>query len=183
MCTCSIFVCRHKNNDMSTLLGHAHTYIPTDRQTHRHTYINQYKHIVIPIHGCICVTYPPFGGGGGGEPGGAGSYIYIYIHFYIYIYIFIFIYIYTYSILLYIVTIYNYQSFFQVVEISGSKVMATSVTRLPLDRKKWHFISMNYPPRRLTCLAGKSPFLIGDTSSNYYCKLFFFDFMFFFWGV
>ena len=64
MCTCSIFVCRHKNNDMSTLLGHAHTYIPTDRQTHRHTYINQYKHIVIPIHGCICVTYPPFGGGG-----------------------------------------------------------------------------------------------------------------------
>ena len=60
---------------MSTLLGHAHTYIPTDRQTHRHTYINQYKHIVIPIHGCICVTYPPFGGGGGGEPGGAGSYI------------------------------------------------------------------------------------------------------------
>ena len=78
MCTCSIFVCRHKNNDMSTLLGHAHTYIPTDRQTHRHTYINQYKHIVIPIHGCICVTYPPFGGGGGGEPGGAGSYIYHY---------------------------------------------------------------------------------------------------------
>ena len=148
MCTCSIFVCRHKNNDMSTLLGHAHTYIPTDRQTdtqayihksiqtysytytwlqmvrppqpthrggagtlcvhvvslcadtktmtcrpcwdthiltyqqtdrqtHRHTYINQYKHLVIPIHGCICVTYPPFGGGGGGEPGGAGSYIYI----------------------------------------------------------------------------------------------------------
>ena len=70
MCTCSIFVCRHKNNDMSTLLGHAHTYIPTDRQTdrqtHRHTYINQYKHIVIPIHGCICVTYPPFGGGVGG---------------------------------------------------------------------------------------------------------------------
>ena len=52
------------------------TYQQTDRQTHRHTYINQYKHIVIPIHGCICVTYPPFGGGGGGEPGGAGSYIY-----------------------------------------------------------------------------------------------------------
>ena len=51
------------------------TYQQTDRQTHRHTYINQYKHIVIPIHGCICVTYPPFGGGGGGEPGGAGSYI------------------------------------------------------------------------------------------------------------
>ena len=52
MCTCSIFVCRHKNNDMSTLLGHAHTYIPTDRQTHRHTYINQYKQIVI-IHKSI----------------------------------------------------------------------------------------------------------------------------------
>ena len=57
---------------------HILTYQQTDRQTHRHTYINQYKHIVIPIHGCICVTYPPFGGGGGGEPGGAGSYIYIY---------------------------------------------------------------------------------------------------------
>ena len=47
------------------------TYQQTDRQTHRHTYINQYKHIVIPIHGCICVTYPPFGGGGwGGTRGG-----------------------------------------------------------------------------------------------------------------
>ena len=58
------------------------TYQQTDRQTHRHTYINQYKHIVIPIHGCICVTYPPFGGGGGGEPGGAGSYIWkVYMHF------------------------------------------------------------------------------------------------------
>ena len=45
---------------------HILTYQQTDRQTHRHTYINQYKHIVIPIHGCICVTYPPFGGGGGG---------------------------------------------------------------------------------------------------------------------
>ena len=55
---------------------HILTYQQTDSQTHRHTYINQYKHIVIPIHGCICVTYPPFGGGGGGgEPGGAGSYI------------------------------------------------------------------------------------------------------------
>ena len=84
MCTCSIFVCRHKNNDMSTLLGHAHTYIPTDRQTdrqtHRHTYINQYKHIVIPIHGCVCVSYPPFGGGGGTR---GGWIIYIYIHSYI----------------------------------------------------------------------------------------------------
>ena len=55
---------------------HILTYQQTDRQTHRHTYINQYKHIVIPIDGCICVTYPPFGGGGGGEPGGPGSYIY-----------------------------------------------------------------------------------------------------------
>ena len=55
---------------------HILTYQQTDSQTHRHTYINQYKHIVIPIHGCICVTYPPFGGGGGGEPGGAGSYIF-----------------------------------------------------------------------------------------------------------
>ena len=84
LCTCSIFVCRHKNNDMSTLLGHAHTYIPTDRQTdrqtHRHTYINQYKHIVIPIHGCICVTYPPFGGGGwGGTRGGWIIYIFKYM--------------------------------------------------------------------------------------------------------
>ena len=60
---------------------HILTYQQTDRQTHRHTYINQYKHLVIPIHGCICVTYPPFGGGGGGEPGGAGSYIYIYPKF------------------------------------------------------------------------------------------------------
>ena len=44
---------------------HILTYQQTDRRTHRHTYINQYKHIVIPIHGCICVTYPPFGGWGG----------------------------------------------------------------------------------------------------------------------
>ena len=58
---------------------HILTYQQTDRQTHRHTYINQYKHIVIPIHGCICVTYPPFGGGVGGTRG-AGSYIYIYIY-------------------------------------------------------------------------------------------------------
>ena len=58
---------------------HILTYQQTDRQTHRHTYINQYKHIVIPIHGCVCVSYPPFGGGGG-EPGGAGSYIHIYTY-------------------------------------------------------------------------------------------------------
>ena len=49
---------------------HILTYQQTDRQTHRHTYINQYKHIGIPIHGCICVTYPPFGGGVGGNQGG-----------------------------------------------------------------------------------------------------------------
>ena len=57
---------------------HILTYQQTDRQTHRHTYINQYKHIVIPIHGCICVTYPPFGGGVGGNQGGL-DHIYIYI--------------------------------------------------------------------------------------------------------
>ena len=33
MCTCSIFVCRHKNNDMSTLLGHVHTYIHTNHKS------------------------------------------------------------------------------------------------------------------------------------------------------
>ena len=65
---------------------HILTYQQTDRQTHRHTYINQYKHIVIPIHGCICVTYPPFGGGGwGGTRGGWIIYIYIYIYLYLYI--------------------------------------------------------------------------------------------------
>ena len=57
---------------------HILTYQQTDRQTHRHTYINQYKHIVIPIHGCICVTYPPFGGGVGGNQGGL-DHIYIYM--------------------------------------------------------------------------------------------------------
>ena len=41
LCTCSIFVCRHKNNDMSTLLGHVHTYIPTDRQTDTQAYIHK----------------------------------------------------------------------------------------------------------------------------------------------
>ena len=58
---------------------HILTYQQTDRQTHRHTYINQYKHIVIPIHGCICVTYPPFGGGVGGNQGGL-DHLYIYHH-------------------------------------------------------------------------------------------------------
>ena len=81
---------------------HILTYQQTDRQTHRHTYINQYKHIVIPIHGCtqayihqsiqtysytytwlhMCDVSPLWGGGGGGEPGGAGSYIYMYIYIY-----------------------------------------------------------------------------------------------------
>ena len=58
---------------------HILTYQQTDRQTHRHTYINQYKHIVIPIHGCICVTYPPFGGGWGGTRG--LDHIYVMIQF------------------------------------------------------------------------------------------------------
>ena len=44
MCTCSIFVCRHKNNDMSTLLGHVHTYIETNHKSIQtnsyHTSIN-----------------------------------------------------------------------------------------------------------------------------------------------
>ena len=77
---------------------HILTYQQTDRQTHRHRYINQYKHIVIPIHGCICVTYPPFGGGGGGEPGGAGSYILTHMykahtHTYYLLYIYVYIYL------------------------------------------------------------------------------------------
>ena len=77
MCTCSIFVCIHNKNDIPTLRAHVHTYIQTNHKSiqTKSSYINQYKHIVIPIHGCICVTYPPFGRGGGGEPGGAGSYI------------------------------------------------------------------------------------------------------------
>ena len=33
MCTCSIFVCRHKNNDMWTLLGHVYTYIQTNHKS------------------------------------------------------------------------------------------------------------------------------------------------------
>ena len=45
MCTCSIFVCRHKNNDMSTLLGHVYTYIQTNHKSIQtnsyHTYINR----------------------------------------------------------------------------------------------------------------------------------------------
>ena len=77
MCTCSIFVCRHKNNDMSTLLGHAHTYIPTDRQTDTQAYIHKsiqtYSYTYTWLH--MCDVSPLWGGGGGGEPGGAGSYI------------------------------------------------------------------------------------------------------------
>ena len=76
MCTCSIFVCRHKNNDMSTLLGHAHTYIPTDRQTDTQAYIHKsiqtYSYTYTWLHMC---DVSPLWGGGGGEPGGAGSYI------------------------------------------------------------------------------------------------------------
>ena len=74
MCTCSIFVCRHKNNDMSTLLGHAHTYIPTDRQTDTQAYIHKsiqtYSYTYTWLHMC---DVSPLWGGGGGEPGGAGS--------------------------------------------------------------------------------------------------------------
>ena len=78
MCTCSIFVCRHKNNDMSTLLGHAHTYIPTDRQTDTQAYIHKsiqtYSYTNTWL--CMCFVSPLWGG----EPGGAGSYIYIHIY-------------------------------------------------------------------------------------------------------
>ena len=87
MCTCSIFVCRHKNNDMSTLLGHAHTYIPTDRQTDTQAYIHKsiqtYSYTYTWLHMC---DVSPLWGGGGGEPGGAGSYIYIYIYISVFIY-------------------------------------------------------------------------------------------------
>ena len=83
VCTCSIFVCRHKNNDMSTLLGHVHTYIPTDRQTDTQAYIHKsiqtYSYTYTWLHMC---DVSPLWGGGGGEPGGAGSYIYKYIQFY-----------------------------------------------------------------------------------------------------
>ena len=72
MCTCSIFVCRHKNNDMSTLLGHAHTYIPTDRQTDTQAYIHKsiqtYSYTYTWLH--MCVVSPLWGGGWGGTRGG-----------------------------------------------------------------------------------------------------------------
>ena len=71
MCTCSIFVCRHKNNDMSTLLGHAHTYIPTDRQTDTQAYIHQsiqtYSYTHRWLH--MCDLSPLWGGGWGGTRG------------------------------------------------------------------------------------------------------------------
>ena len=76
MSTCSIFVCRHKNNDMSTLLGHAHTYIPTDRQTDTQAYIHKsiqtYSYTYTWLH--MCDVSPLWGGGWGGTRG-AGSYI------------------------------------------------------------------------------------------------------------
>ena len=63
-----------KNNDMSTLLGHAHTYIPTDRQTDTQAYIHKsiqtYSYTYTWLHMC---DVSPLWGGGGGEPGGAGS--------------------------------------------------------------------------------------------------------------
>ena len=80
MCTCSIFVCRHKNNDMSTLLGHVHTYIPTDRQTDTQAYIHKsiqtYSYTYTWLH--MCDVSPLWGGGWGGTRG--GWIIYIYIH-------------------------------------------------------------------------------------------------------
>ena len=85
MCTCSIFVCRHKNNDMSTLLGHAHTYIPTDRQTDRQTDTQAYIHKSIQTYSYtytwlhMCDVSPLWGGGVGGNQGGL-DHIYIYIY-------------------------------------------------------------------------------------------------------
>ena len=71
MCTCSIFVCRHKNNDMSTLLGHAHTYIPTDRQTDTQAYIHKsiqtYSYTYTWLH--MCDVSPLWGGVGGNQGG------------------------------------------------------------------------------------------------------------------
>ena len=82
MCTCSIFVCTHKNNDMSTLLGHAHTYIPTDRQTDTQAYVHKsiqtYSYTYTWLH--MCDVSPLWGGGWGGTRGGWIIYIYIYIY-------------------------------------------------------------------------------------------------------
>ena len=81
MCTCSIFVCRHKNNDMSTLLGHAHTYIPTDRQTDTQAYIHKsiqtYSYTNTWLHMC---DVSPLWGGWGGTRG--GWIIYTLIHYF-----------------------------------------------------------------------------------------------------
>ena len=77
MCTCSIFVCRHKNNDMSTLLGRVHTYIPTDRQTDTQAYIHKsiqtYSYTYTWLH--MCDVSPLWGGGWGGTRGGWIMYI------------------------------------------------------------------------------------------------------------
>ena len=82
MCTCSIFVCRHKNNDMSTLLGHVHTYIPTDRQTDTQAYIHKsiqtYSYTYTWLH--MCDVSPLWGGVGGNQGGLDHIYICIYIY-------------------------------------------------------------------------------------------------------
>ena len=79
MCTCSMFVCRHKNNDMSTLLGHAHTYIPTDRQTDTQAYIHKsiqtYSYTYTWLH--MCDVSPLWGGGWGGTRGGWIIYMFL----------------------------------------------------------------------------------------------------------
>ena len=83
MCTCNIFVCRHKNNDMSTLLGHAHTYIPTDRQSDTQAYIHKsiqtYSYTYTWLH--MCDVFPLWGGGVGGNQGGL-DHIYISCHYF-----------------------------------------------------------------------------------------------------
>ena len=69
MCTCSIFVCRHKNNDMSTLLGHVYTYIQTN-----HKSIQTYSYTYTWLH--MCDVSPLWGGGWGGTRGGWIIYTY-----------------------------------------------------------------------------------------------------------
>ena len=92
MCTCSIFVCRHKNNDMSTLLGHAHTYIPTDRQTDTQAYIHKSIQTYSYTNTWLCMCFvSPLWGGGGNQGGLDHIYIYIRIYFNIYTYLHIFI--------------------------------------------------------------------------------------------
>ena len=62
MCICSIFVCIHNKNDIPTLRAHVHTYKQTNHksiQTNSYQYINQYKHIVIPITWLQMVRPPP----------------------------------------------------------------------------------------------------------------------------